>query len=236
MNSTSISEVGLIRTNNEDSYLADDKKGLFIVCDGMGGHNGGEVASSMAVNILRQNVQYINNIDEALIALKNAIQKANRQIWQTGKADPELLNMGTTIIAAAIIDNQMVVGNVGDSSLYLIRGEKIEKISRDHTLAATMLDNGLLKPEELRNNSYSHILTRALGVEETVEIDFFNYDLESGDRILLCSDGLTDLLDEKDIWATVTSNQDIAKAAQRLVHMALDRGGHDNITTILICI
>lgn len=232
MISTGISEIGLIRKNNEDSFLIDNDRGLFVVCDGMGGHNGGEVASSMAVGIVGRNVIYKTG-EEAIQSLKSAIEKANREIWLKGRAEPELLNMGTTIIAVAIVGQQLIAGNVGDSSLYLIRSKQIYKITRDHTLAESMVNDGLLKPEDIRNSGYNHILTRAIGIEENVEIDFFTHELLSGDYILLCSDGLTDLIDQDDIL-TVTTGKNIEEAAQGLVQLALDRGGHDNITTVLV--
>jgi protein phosphatase len=232
MISTGISDIGLIRKNNEDCFFIDNDKGLFIVCDGMGGHNGGEVASSMSVQIVAREVQY-ENADEAIGSLKAAIEKANYAIWQKGHTDPELFNMGTTITAAAVIGQQLVVCNVGDSSLFIIRTQEINKITRDHTLAASMLDDGLLKPEDMRTNSYNHILTRAIGIEENVQIDIFTCDLQSGDRILLCSDGLTDVVDQNDILHTVNI-PGIEQAAQNLVQLALDRGGHDNITTVLV--
>lgn len=235
MISTGISETGLVRKNNEDTFLVDNKRGLFIVCDGMGGHNGGEIASNMAVNTVAAETHYTNS-DEALLSLKAAIEKANYEIWVKGRENPELLNMGTTIIAAAIVDNRLTACNVGDSCLYLIRSQDIIKITRDHTLAESMIEDGLLNPGEIRNNSYKHILTRAIGSEETVIIDFFTYDLEPGDRILLCSDGLTDLLLEHDIWKAVALEEDIKQAAQNLIDIALHRGGHDNITTVLISI
>lgn len=231
MKSTGISETGLVRKNNEDSFFIDNDRGLFIVCDGMGGHNGGEVASDMTVKIVSQEVHYKNS-DEAIVSLKDAIEKANREIWLKGNTEPELYNMGTTIIAAAVVQNQLVAANVGDSSLYLIKPNEIQKITRDHTLAESMLDDGLLKPEEMRNNSYNHILTRAIGIEESVEIDFFTCDLQIGDYILLCSDGLTDLLDSHDILQMMNTDN-ITLITQNLVQLALNRGGHDNITIIL---
>jgi serine/threonine protein phosphatase PrpC len=234
MISTGVSELGLIRKNNEDSFYIDDQRGLYIVCDGMGGHNGGEVASGMAVEIVSRDAQY-TNAEEAVKSLRSAIEKANHAIWSKGRTDPELYNMGTTITAAAVIENTLVVAHVGDSSLFLIRSDKIQKITRDHTLAESMVDDGILKPGEIRNNSYNHILTRAVGVEEKVEIDFFTCNLNEGDHILLCSDGLTDLLDSSDILEVVTSDN-INVVAQNLIQFALNRGGHDNITIILVVI
>lgn len=234
MISTGISEIGLIRKNNEDSFLIDNDRGLFIVCDGMGGHNGGEVASGMTVEIVAHDVHY-ENIEQALQALKAAIEKANYQIWLKGQTEQALFNMGTTIIAAAVIGKQMIVCNVGDSSLFIIRSNEINKITRDHTLAESMLYDGLLKPEEMRNNSYNHILTRAVGVEDNVEMDFFTCDLQSGDYILLCSDGLTDSLNQSDILQAIMADN-IEQSAEQLVQKALERGGHDNITTVLVCI
>ncbi|MGI5920297.1 MAG: Stp1/IreP family PP2C-type Ser/Thr phosphatase [Syntrophomonadaceae bacterium] len=235
MNAVGMSNIGLVRQNNEDSFLVNVEKGLFAVCDGMGGHKGGEVASSLAIQCIENSADF-NTIDEARVALTSAVEKANAVIYKQGRENPDLHEMGTTVTAAAIIDNQMVVVHVGDSSLYLIHDDSVSKITRDHTLAERMVVEGLLQREEIRRNAYNHILTRAVGTSENIVIDVFVSDINQGDRILLCTDGLTDLVEDQDIKEFLADQHDLAQAAQNLINLALSRGGHDNITTVLVTV
>ncbi|MEN6326433.1 MAG: Stp1/IreP family PP2C-type Ser/Thr phosphatase [Syntrophomonas sp.] len=235
MKAVGISEIGLVRQKNEDSFLVDQEHGLFAVCDGMGGHKAGEVASCLAVQTIAGNVSF-KTADEAREALTSAIEKANVIIHQEGLENIDLQDMGTTVTAVAFIDDQMVVAHVGDSSLFLIHNNSIAKITRDHTLAEKMVTDGLLQVEELRRNAYNHILTRAVGTTENIVIDIFVREIAGGDIILLCTDGLTDLLEEQDIKRIVAAQNDLNQAAQDLINLALTRGGHDNITTVLISV
>lgn len=232
-----ISDIGLLRKQNEDHYLAMESCGLFAVCDGMGGHKGGEVASRLAVDCIRE---YIENevsasyIENPVAVINNAIQKANFVIWSEGQENPEWHEMGTTITAALVINKQMSIANVGDSSLYIWRNENLKKLTRDHTLAEQMVSDGIIKQEEKRNSAYNHILTRALGVQQTVQIDNFEISLNQGDTILLCSDGLSDMLDEDEILAILQSDSSVQRLARKLLDAALAKGGYDNITIILL--
>lgn len=235
MKAVGISDIGLIRQKNEDSFLVDQKKGLFAVCDGMGGHKGGEVASHLAIQTITENVCF-NTVDEARQALTSAIEKANTIIHQEGLKNIDLQDMGTTVTAVAIIDDQIVAAHVGDSSLFLIQGDNAIKITRDHTLAEKMVTDGLLNAEKKHRNAYNHILTRAVGTTDNIVIDIFVRELTQGDIIMLCTDGLTDLLEEPDIIRIVADQNDLSLAAQELINLALSRGGHDNITTILISV
>jgi protein phosphatase len=225
----------LVRENNEDAFLIDEDQGFFLVCDGMGGHRGGEVASHMAVETISRSMEGFTSAN-ARQQLVQGIEKANQAILKAGLENENLFEMGTTVTAALVSDTQFTVANVGDSGLFIIRDGSIRKVTRDHTLAEQMLSNGVLKPEEMRDNAYNHILTRALGIEEQIEIDLFDEDLCPDDIILMCSDGLTDMLTPEEILTVVQAyGNDLEFAAQQLLREALAKGGFDNITILLLC-
>jgi len=237
MDTAYISDIGLFRKNNEDHYLVMDEYGLFAVCDGMGGHKGGDVASKLAVDCLQE---YMLNLaadslsQNPISVLNAAIQKANHLIWLQAQGNLELHEMGTTITAAMIRKKQLAVANVGDSSLYVFRNGKLNKITRDHTLAEKMVTDGLLKNEDKKSSGYNHILTRALGIQEEVVIDNFEHQLYRGDLVLLCSDGLTDMLDDNEIETILNQEENLHKSLNTLLDTALTKGGYDNITIILL--
>ena len=237
MDTAYISDIGLFRKNNEDHYLVMDEYGLFAVCDGMGGHKGGDVASKLAVDCLQE---YMLNLaadslsQNPISVLNAAIQKANYLIWLQAQGNLELHEMGTTITAAMIRKKQLAVANVGDSSLYVFRNGKLNKITRDHTLAEKMVADGLLKNEDKKSSGYNHILTRALGIQEEVVIDNFEHQLYRGDLVLLCSDGLTDMLDDNEIETILNQQENLQKSLNTLLDTALTKGGYDNITIILL--
>lgn len=229
-----ITDVGLVRRKNEDNFWIDQDNGFFLVCDGMGGHRGGEVASRLAVQTIRQDFNYLDtdNVQEKLI---KAIQKANQVIFEAGRANEHLYEMGTTLTASLIREFHLLAANVGDSGIFLIRNQSIRKITRDHTLAEQMLDDGMIKPEEIRDNAYNHILTRALGIEEQVDVDMFEENLLEGDMLLMCSDGLTDMLTAEEILTLIkNAAYDLDLAVNMLLNEALKKGGYDNITMVLI--
>lgn len=229
-----LTDMGLVRQNNEDSFWIDQEQGLFIICDGMGGHRGGEVASYLAVQTIREYME-TNRHQAPAGTLVQSIEQANRIIFQTGHENAHLYEMGTTITAALIQDFHLVAANVGDSGLYLIREGVIRKITHDHTLAEQMLAEGVLKPDEIKDSSYNHILTRALGIDTAVKVDVFEEDLKPDDILLLCSDGLTDMVPDEDLLKLILqAGNDMEQAAQALVQEALSRGGHDNITMVLL--
>ena len=232
-----ISDTGLLRENNEDHYLVMEDYSLFAVCDGMGGHKGGEIASRLAVNCIEEymlNLVTDNPNDKPTSILNAAIYKANRLIWAQGQENPEWHEMGTTITAAILEKKQLAIANVGDSSLYIFRNGKLKKVTRDHTLAEKMVTNGLMKHDEKKSSGYNHILTRALGVGEEVVIDNFEIQLYGGDLVLLCSDGLTDMLEDYEIETILNQNNNLEKHINTLLEAALKKGGYDNITIILL--
>ncbi|HHW61049.1 MAG TPA: Stp1/IreP family PP2C-type Ser/Thr phosphatase [Syntrophomonadaceae bacterium] len=230
-----LTDIGLKRKRNEDGYLIDNNKNLFVVCDGMGGHKGGNVASKLALDVIHASFapEQPEKIPEAL---SNSIQAANEAIWERSHKDINLHDMGTTVTAAVCYGNQLFVAHVGDSSLYLIRNHSIRKVTVDHTIAQQMLNNGLIQEKDKRNNPYNHILTRALGADRPVFIDFYSEKIQEKDCIILCTDGLTDLVDDQEILQTITNEQNIEAAARALIDTALKKGGHDNITVILLLV
>ena len=233
METIGLSHIGYYRNNNEDSYFCDEKLGLFILCDGMGGHLGGEVASSLAVQIVAQEVKANLPQMEPAAVLQQAIEKANAAIWQRSHEDQSLREMGTTITVAFIDGRTLIVAHVGDSSLFVFDQKQGGKITHDHTLAESMRQKALFEEQE-DFNAYNHILTRALGMEENVRVDFFSQDLTGEETILLASDGLTDLLGEEEISNIIRKETGIKEKAQIFVDTALSRGGYDNITVILV--
>ncbi|HWP96216.1 MAG TPA: Stp1/IreP family PP2C-type Ser/Thr phosphatase [Syntrophomonadaceae bacterium] len=225
-----ITDKGLVRQNNEDSYLVDEAHDLLVICDGMGGHNGGEVASSISVSVIKQE---FTDREDIAGELQRVVEKANTAVWSQAQKDPSLHGMGTTVTAAVYREGNLFIAHVGDSGLYLI-GSGIRKVTRDHTLAEQLLADGVLKPEDMHSNPYNHILTRALGVEEQIVIDHYQEKVQRGDVVLLCSDGLSDLVSETEIYALVQEGEPpLQEAARSLVDRALSYGGSDNITAIL---
>lgn len=230
-----VTDIGLYRKRNEDHYFIDTDKGIFLVCDGMGGHKGGDVASHMAVETVRQTLSWAST-DDIIPNMLNAVQLANEAIYNKGQADESLHEMGTTLTAAAIFDNEMIIAHVGDSSLFHYRAGLLKKITRDHTLAEQMLADGLLKQEDVGSNVYNHVLTRAVGVEDHVEADIYHQEIEKGDWILLSTDGLTDLVKEDEICEYLDCADEPQATAKALVDLALSKGGYDNITIVLLSV
>lgn len=236
MQAAGISHIGLVREKNEDKYIMDLQQKLFVICDGMGGHKGGKIASAMAAQVIER--QYTSNDEQdRSAALNAAINAANQKIWQVGSDNPEYQEMGTTATAAVIAGERLIVAHVGDSSLFLLRDGQIRKITTDHTLARQMVIDGLLGEDEVRTCAYNHILTRAVGVQANIEIDNYTEIIQPGDQIILCSDGLTDMLADEEILEIMNENKaaaDPEQLARALVDAALNKGGYDNTTIIVL--
>ena len=236
MQAAGISHIGLVREKNEDKYIMDLQQKLFVICDGMGGHKGGKIASAMAAQVIER--QYTSNDEQdRAAALNAAINAANQKIWQAGSDNPEYQEMGTTATAAVIAGERLIVAHVGDSSLFLLRDGQIRKITTDHTLARQMVIDGLLGEDEIRTCAYNHILTRAVGVQANIEIDNYTEVIQPGDQIILCSDGLTDMLADEEILEIMNENKaaaDLDQLARALVDAALNKGGYDNTTIIVL--
>lgn len=233
----SLTDVGRKREINQDSVFASDKPignipNLFVVADGMGGHKAGDFASQYAVEVLEERIRESEEMGpEAIIT--DAVKEVNRSIIEAAASDVSLNGMGTTLVVATIIEHTLYFANVGDSRLYLIRDE-IQQLSRDHSLVQEMVRLGGINQEEAKYHPDKNVITRAIGVKEDVEVDFFQYRLQKGDTVLMCSDGLTDMLDDDEIFRIVKSGRDIVETAKELVEKANENGGKDNIGIVLV--
>ena len=233
-----LSDTGSLRVQNEDAMLA--QEGLFVVADGMGGHNAGEVASAMAIKILRS--AQAKGITDAK-DLNTAIKEVNEQIFNAATDNSDQRGMGTTITALVITptnkqtensDKSATVANIGDSRTYLLRGGEFRQVSVDHSYVQELVSEGLITREEARTHIRRNIVTRALGIEPTVGVDTWTLPLIVGDRYVLCSDGLVDEVSDDDIEACLKRTSDPQKTAVELVAMANRNGGRDNITVIVV--
>ena len=233
-----LSDTGSLRVQNEDAMLA--QEGLFVVADGMGGHNAGEVASAMAIKILRS--AQAKGITDAK-DLNTAIKEVNEQIFNAATDNSDQRGMGTTITALVITptnkqtensDKSVTVANIGDSRTYLLRGGEFRQVSVDHSYVQELVSEGLITREEARTHIRRNIVTRALGIEPTVGVDTWTLPLIVGDRYVLCSDGLVDEVSDDDIEACLKINSDPQETAVELVAMANRNGGRDNITVIVV--
>lgn len=247
------SDVGLCRQGNEDSMGVFDLTfttqsvtsglGLFAVADGMGGVNAGEIASALAIDTLTSHVQgALANLgassqdpaDDIRQALQVGIKNSNSRIYETGRYNPDLNGMGTTLTSAVIFGSSVFIGHVGDSRAYLINREGIEKVSRDHSLVGRLVEIGQITPEEAAVHPQRNLIYRSLGTYPNVEVDLYQRPIKIGDWLLLCSDGLTGHLSDEELQEVVLGTPDPHLAARRLVNMANQRGGEDNITVVLV--
>ncbi len=205
---------------------------LFIVADGMGGHNAGDYASRYAIEVIVKEIMECKAKEPAAVFAR-AIGRANRELVHKAAEESRLLGMGTTTVIAALQDHHLWVANVGDSRLYLIH-DKIHQVTRDHSLVEEMVQRGELEREAARVHPDKNIITRAVGATNEVAVDIFEVDLEPGTQILMCSDGLNNMIDDDQILAIVKSQRDIVEQVEKLVEKANENGGKDNITVIMI--
>lgn len=235
----SITDIGKRRKLNQDYVFASEKPlgnlpNLFIVADGMGGHNAGDYASKYAVETIKEEVARSFEKNPVKI-LGKAIEAANSHIRQKAMERAEFRGMGTTVVAATCLkDKYLEVANVGDSRLYVVNDRKIEQITTDHSLVEEMVRNGGLDREAARRHPDKNIITRAIGAEDTVTADFFTVELEPGDTVLMCSDGLTNMLEDEEIHMIMSSQDGVERKAEELVKAANYNGGRDNIAVIVI--
>ena len=233
----SITDIGKKRKLNQDYVYTSERPvgnlpNVFIVADGMGGHNAGDYASKYTVEtVIREIAASSEKEPEKILA--RAIEVANEDIIRLAGENAEMEGMGTTIVAATFVDGYLKVANVGDSRLYVV-GEKIIQITRDHSLVEEMIRMGGIDRETARNHPDKNIITRAIGAAEKVEIDFFEVELKPGEIVLMCSDGLTNMLEDEEIRMILNGQRDIVEKAEELVKAANNNGGKDNITVILI--
>ncbi|MBT8093063.1 MAG: Stp1/IreP family PP2C-type Ser/Thr phosphatase [Gammaproteobacteria bacterium] len=241
-----ITDTGRVRDHNEDAIGSKPEIGLMILADGMGGYNAGEVASGIAVQIVsrlaedgakreeRDIVDPHSGLMRQSIVLRDAVYRANKIIFQTAQSQSHCEGMGTTIVACMFYDNKVSVCHVGDSRAYRLRGGKLEQITMDHSLLQELVDRGFYSEEEAQRSTNRNYVTRALGVEPTVEVEVHEYPVERDDIYLLCSDGLPDMVDDDDIHLTIsTFNASLEVVGQQLVDLANDHGGRDNISVML---
>lgn len=233
-------DIGRSRDVNEDNcgeYKFENNWQLLIVADGMGGHNAGEVASSIAVKSItesiRENMEH--NIDKDMVVhiLRNAIIEANHSIYENSMNDSRCSGMGTTVTAAMVLNNDMLVGHVGDSRAYLLKNGNLRKVTNDHSLVAELLKNGTITEDEAKHHPQKNLITRALGAEDEVEVDIEKVYIDTDDIAFLCTDGLTNMLSDTEIEDILLNSDDINFAADKLVEKANALGGHDNITVII---
>lgn len=218
-------DVGRVREGNEDSFMA--RLPLLAVADGMGGHQGGEVASKLALETLKKAA-------DGQVALVEVVHQANRAVFDKAAQDPGLAGMGTTLTVFLVEGNTLRLAHVGDSRAYLLRDGQLQQITRDHTVVQRMVDEGRITAPEAQIHPQRSILTRALGVDQDIQVDQASIEPQPGDRLLLCSDGLTGMIDEEVILGILTQEQDPQAASDELVEAANQAGGQDNVTAVVV--
>ncbi len=229
-------DVGIVRAGNEDAFLMLPDKGIFIVADGMGGHAAGEVASEMAVQLIARRLDgVLGRPDaEATNMIRLAINEANGAIFERTVTEPEKRGMGTTATALVINGSRYIIGQVGDSRTYLLRGDEFSQVTKDHSYVQEQVDAGYLTPEQARTHPYSNVITRCVGANAEVVPDVYLGTIQTGDVLLLASDGLTGMLDDPDLLSILQSSPQPARGVDALVAEANRRGGLDNITVIVV--
>jgi serine/threonine protein phosphatase PrpC len=247
LQTASLTDPGRVRDHNEDCIESRPEIGLYVLADGMGGYNAGEVASGMATSLISDGVQesWIGRdvarlgrddakaLSERLI--REQIARANSAIFTTSQNNPECAGMGTTLVVCLFFDNFLTVAHIGDSRLYRLRGEAMEQVTRDHSLLQEQLDSGLITPEEAKLSQNKNLVTRALGIDPTVEPELHVYETQPDDIYVLCSDGLSDMVDDEEIRLTlITLRTNPALTVAQLVQAANDNGGRDNISAMLV--
>lgn len=248
INIEGMTDTGLIRAHNEDSIGNDLSIGLAVLADGMGGHKGGEVASALAVNSILNDLpaeldrcknleidENVSGYSYQSMAIKNVIEKANSIIFKAASKQIQYEGMGTTIVVTMFYDNRLTVAHVGDSRMYRLRDHALTQITNDHSLLQELIDRGFYTPEEAEKSLNKNLVTRALGIEDTVKIDVTEEIVLANDSYLLCSDGLSDMVDDRRITMIMEENSShIETACSELIQQALDNGGHDNVSVIII--
>ena len=246
IHSFSDTDTGRVREHNEDAIGCDEEIGLFVLADGMGGYNAGEVASGIAVRTIvsmmreayasypLEGTDQHTGLMRPSIMLRDAVLRANKIIHQTSKTQPQCEGMGTTVVAALFYNDRIITAHVGDSRLYRLRADRFEQLTMDHSLLQELVDRGFYSQEEAARSTNKNYVTRALGVEATVEVDVREHRAEKGDHYVLCSDGLSDMVEDEDIQLTIsTFGDNLDVVAKQLVQLANEHGGRDNISVVL---
>ncbi len=241
-----ITDTGRVREHNEDAIGSNTEIGLMVLADGMGGYNAGEVASGIAVQIVtelaadganreeRDDIDPHSGLMRQSIVLRDAVYRANKIIFQTAQSQTHCEGMGTTIVAAMFYDDKVSIAHVGDSRAYRLRGGQLDQMTLDHSLLQELVDRGFYSEEEAQRSTNRNYVTRALGVEPTVEVEVHEHDVLPDDVYLLCSDGLPDMVEDDDIHLTIsTFNASLEVVGQQLIDLANDHGGRDNVSVML---
>jgi protein phosphatase len=240
------SDTGRVREHNEDTVVTDLDIGLVILADGMGGYNAGEVAAELAANTVtklmreaaarsnRGETDQESGLMRQSIGLRNAVARANKIIWQTAQTQPNCQGMGTTLAACMFFDDRVSIAHVGDSRVYRLRNDRFEQLTLDHSLLQELVDRGFYSREEALRSTNKNYVTRALGVESVVEVEVQEETVEVGDIYLVCSDGLTDMVEDEDIHLTIsTFSANLQTVAEQLIGLANENGGRDNVSVAL---
>jgi len=238
---------GMVRSHNEDSIAADAANGLVVLADGMGGYNAGEVASGMATTVITTEMQQLlakvhpyevdpeTNKVVAARLVREQVLKANATIYAAAQSQPQYAGMGTTLVVCLFYDNKALVAHLGDSRLYRMRDGVLKQITRDHSLLQEQIDSGIITAEQAKKAAHKNLVTKALGIDPSVEPEIHEYPTKPGDIYLLCSDGLCDMVEDEDIGMTLSAlGGNLKLAAEQLVQMANDNGGRDNVSVILV--
>jgi serine/threonine protein phosphatase PrpC len=229
-----LSDVGNVRAKNEDSanFYEDDIMGIYVIADGMGGYNSGEIASSMAVNEVLLNLKSITNFDNPEAIMRKAIENANNIIYKASMENENQSGMGTTITACLLINKELIVGHVGDSSCYYIGDKGLYKLTKDHSLVQQLIDSGSITETEALNHPNKNIITRALGTNNFVDVDIYRQPLNGIDKILLCTDGLSNFVTSDEMYKIIINN-DYNEACKELIQLGKDKGSRDNLSVIV---
>src|SRR5437870_3809514 len=241
-----LTDTGKVREHNEDTIAVDPDIGLLVLADGMGGYNAGEVASGIAVktivNLVREQIEREDlnvqdreaGLSRPTIILRDSIQRANKIIYQTARTQPQCEGMGTTVVAALFFDNKVTIAHVGDSRMYRQRGDKLEQVTMDHSLLQELVDRGFYSAEEAQRAANKNYVTRALGVEPNVEVEIQEVPVGKGEVFILCSDGLSDMVEDEDIHLTInTFSANLDTVAKQLIQLSNDNGGRDNVSVVM---
>ena len=236
MKTFSKTDIGMVREVNQDYVFVTETPignlpNLLVVADGMGGHRAGEYASRLAVEVLKQELEGSTG-DSPEAVMRNAITRANERVLEAARQDAKLSGMGTTLVAATVIDRTLYFANVGDSRLYLL-SDDIKQLSKDHSLVQEMVRLGGINQEEAKSHPDKNIITRAIGAKDELDIDFYEYRLKKGDIILMCTDGLSNMVEDEEILHIVKCSRDVVEAVEQLIERAKEHGGSDNIGVIV---
>jgi serine/threonine protein phosphatase PrpC len=246
INAQGLTDKGLSRKHNEDSFFADKDLGLFIVADGLGGYAAGDVASGMAVEVLSDHIRKSRSGGEPLVGssdsgrydatnmLVSGIKLANRVVCEAAKNNSGWQGMGTTVVAALADGDKLSIAHAGDSRAYLVRSGTISQLTDDHSVVAEQVRKGLISTKQAAGSRIRNVITRALGYDEALEVDVTEIDIRDGDRLLLCSDGLNTMVADDEVLMIMATNDQPESACRRLVDEANNRGGKDNITVVAV--